>query len=75
LRDGSSITNTLDLSNFPGTITFGDGAYFADLFKLRINKISNRWLWSYNSQTLNSNTDLQDYYLWNYIGSTGTIKK
>jgi hypothetical protein len=76
LRDGSSITNTFtDLSNFsPGTITFGDGAYFADLLNSGSIKISNRWLWSYNTQTLNSNTDLQDYNLWNYIGSTGTIK-
>ncbi|SEA91110.1 hypothetical protein SAMN05443667_111142 [Flavobacterium gillisiae] len=76
LRDGSSITNTFtDLSNYsPGLITFGDGAYFADLLNSGSIKISNRWLWSYNSQTLNSNTDLQDYNLWNYIGSTGTIK-
>ncbi|MDI6046470.1 LamG-like jellyroll fold domain-containing protein [Flavobacterium yafengii] len=66
LKDG---TNSLS----PNTIDFNDGAFYADVVSNPI-KISNRWLWSYNSQTLNSNTDLNDYYQWKYVGSTGLIK-
>ena len=66
LKDG---TNSLS----PSTIDFNDGAFYADVVSNPI-KISNRWLWSYNSQTLNSNTDLDDYYQWKYVGSTGLIK-
>ncbi|MFV8339638.1 PKD-like domain-containing protein [Flavobacterium sp. LB3P21] len=66
LKDG---TNSL----IPSTIDFNDGAFYADVVSNPI-KISNRWLWSYNSQTLNSNTALDDYYQWKYVGSTGLIK-
>ncbi|WP_379855865.1 LamG-like jellyroll fold domain-containing protein [Flavobacterium xylosi] len=63
LRDG---TNSAD----PKTINFVEGAFSADGAVTIPIKISNRWLWSYNSQTLDLNTDLQDYNQWNYIGST-----
>ncbi|MDP3679829.1 MAG: LamG-like jellyroll fold domain-containing protein [Flavobacterium sp.] len=66
LKDGTD-------SLIPNSINFDDGAFFADVVSSPI-KISNRWLWSYNSQTLNSNTDLNDYHQWKYVGSTGLIK-
>ncbi|MFV8337097.1 LamG-like jellyroll fold domain-containing protein [Flavobacterium sp. RSP29] len=67
LKDG---TNSL----IPSTIDFNDGAFFADAGISSPIKISNRWLWSYNSQTLSSNTELNDYFQWKYVGSTGLIK-
>ncbi|MFV5703704.1 LamG-like jellyroll fold domain-containing protein, partial [Flavobacterium sp. XS2P12] len=67
LRDGTN-------SSSPGPITFGNGAYFADGSLSKPIKISNRWLWSYNSQTPDSNTDWDNYYQWNYIGNTGLLK-
>ncbi|MDI5895452.1 LamG-like jellyroll fold domain-containing protein [Flavobacterium algoritolerans] len=66
LKDGTD-------SLIPNSINFDDGPFFADIVSSPI-KISNRWLWSYNSQTLNSNTDLNDYHQWKYVGSTGLIK-
>ncbi|MFV7236812.1 LamG-like jellyroll fold domain-containing protein, partial [Flavobacterium sp. ZB4R12] len=67
LRDGTN-------SAVPKTITFGDGAFFADgSLSIPIN-ISNRWIWSYNSATPDSNTDWQDYFQWNYIANTGSLK-
>jgi hypothetical protein len=36
-------------------------------------KTSNRWIWSYNSSTPDSNTDLQDYFQWNFIQSWGIL--
>ncbi|SFS63432.1 T9SS type A sorting domain-containing protein [Lutibacter maritimus] len=75
LRDGTLMTNTFtDVSNFsPGSITFGDGAYFADTSNSGAIKISNRWIWTYNSTTPNTNTDWQNYYQWNYVGSSVAI--
>ncbi|MFV8326133.1 PKD-like domain-containing protein [Flavobacterium sp. ZS1P14] len=71
LRDGTDVT-TSPFS--PLAINFGDGAFYADgPLEIPI-KISNRWIWSYNSPTPDSNTELQDYFQWNYIGSTGTLK-
>ncbi|WP_228479171.1 LamG-like jellyroll fold domain-containing protein [Flavobacterium soyangense] len=67
LRDGTNSANPL-------AITFGDGAYFADGALSNPIKISNRWIWSYNSKTLETNTDWQDYFQWNYIGNTGLLK-
>ena len=75
LKDGTDITNVISVSNFnQESITFGDGAYFADGGTTNPIKISNRWLYSYNSQTPDSNTGLQNYYLWNAIGNNGQIK-
>lgn len=76
LRDGTLMTNTFtDVSNFsPGSITFGDGAYFADTSNLGAIKISNRWIWSYNDLTPDTNSDWDNYYQWNYIGSSLLIK-
>ncbi|MDP3354127.1 MAG: LamG-like jellyroll fold domain-containing protein [Flavobacteriaceae bacterium] len=65
LKDGS-------ISATPIPISFGDGAYFADGTLTSPIKISNRWIYSYNSTTV-GNTDLQNYYQWNYKGSTGSI--
>ncbi|MCI4443640.1 MAG: T9SS type A sorting domain-containing protein [Lentimicrobium sp.] len=71
LKDGTDVT-TNPFS--PIAITFGDGVSFADgALSVPIN-ISNRWIWSYNSLTPDANTDWDDYYQWNYIGSTGLIK-
>ncbi|MFV8342252.1 PKD-like domain-containing protein, partial [Flavobacterium sp. XS2P39] len=67
LRDGTD-------SALPGTISFGDGAFYADSGLVKPIKTSNRWLWSYNSATPDSNTELQDYNQWNYLGSTGLLK-
>jgi hypothetical protein len=75
LKDGTDITNVISVSNFnQENITFGDGAYFADGVATNPIKISNRWLYSYNSQTPDSNTGLQNYYLWNPIGNSGKLK-
>jgi len=71
LRDGSDVT-TAPFN--PGSIIFGDGAYFADTGNTGAIKISNRWLWSYNSLTPATNTDWQNYYQWNYIGNSVNIK-
>ncbi|KIA85152.1 PKD-like domain-containing protein [Flavobacterium sp. AED] len=71
LRDGTDVT-TSPFS--PGTINFGDGAYFADGVATNPIKISNRWLFAYNSLTPDSNTDLENYYQWNAIGNTGLLK-
>ncbi|HCE56073.1 MAG TPA: hypothetical protein DER05_14215, partial [Lutibacter sp.] len=67
LRDGTT-------SASPIPITFGDGAYFADFANSGAIKISNRWIWAYNSPTPADNTDWQNYYQWKYIGSTVPIK-
>ena len=76
LRDGTSMTNIFtDLTNFnPSTIVFGEGAYFADLPVTIPLSIGNRWIWSYSSVILGSNTALDNYNLWKYMGSTGIIK-
>ena len=67
LRDGT-------ISSAPKTIIFADGAFSADGAITSGITISNRWLWSYNSATPDSNTNWQNYYQWNYIGSTGLVK-
>ncbi|MES2240037.1 MAG: HYR domain-containing protein [Bacteroidota bacterium] len=67
LRDGTDSSN-------PKIITFGDGAYFADGALSSPIKISNRWIWAYNSLTPDSNTNWQNYYQWKYIANTGLIK-
>jgi hypothetical protein len=71
LKDGTDVvSNPFN----PIAINFGDGAYFADGIATNPIKISNRWLYSYNSQTPDLNTGLQNYYLWNAIGKSGQIK-
>lgn len=67
LKDGT-------LSSTPKTITFGDGAYFADGALSNPILTSNRWIWSYNSQTLETNSEWQDYFQWNYVGNSGLLK-
>ncbi|MDT8418776.1 MAG: T9SS type A sorting domain-containing protein, partial [Lutibacter sp.] len=67
LKDGTNSASYLD-------INFGDGAYFADFANSGSIKISNRWIWSYNSPTPASNTDWQNYYQWKYIASYVPIK-
>ncbi|HEY6142102.1 MAG TPA: HYR domain-containing protein [Flavobacterium sp.] len=67
LKDGT-------ISSTPKNINFGDGPYFADGALSSPILTSNRWIWSYNSKTLESNTEWQDYYQWNYIGNTGLLK-
>lgn len=75
LRDGTDITNVITISNFnQENITFGDGAYFADGPLSNPIKISNRWLWSYGALTPDSNTYLDNYNQWTYIGNTGLIQ-
>jgi len=62
-------------SAFPHvSITFGEGAYFADLPNTIGSpiKISNRWIWSYNGSIAADPWD--NYYQWKYIGSTVPIK-
>jgi hypothetical protein len=74
---GSIMNDGTDVTTNPfGTtaIAFGDGAYYADTALSIPIKISNRWMWSYNSLTPDSNTVWDDYYQWNYIGSTGLLK-
>ena len=67
LRDGTN-------SASPSAIAFGDGAYYADGALSSPILTSNRWIWTYNSKTLESNTDLQDYNQWNYLANTGLLK-
>ena len=67
LRDGT-------ISAAPQIINFGNGAFFADGALENPIKISNRWIWSYNSSTPDSNTDWQDYFQWNFIQSFGSLK-
>jgi hypothetical protein len=71
LRDG---TDAATSPFSPKTIQFGNGPFYADGPVVSPIKISNDWLNSYNALTPDSNTDLQDYFQWNNIGSTGVIK-
>lgn len=66
LRDGKDTA-------IPKTINFGDGAFFADGSLTSPIKTSNRWIWSYNSLTPDSNSNWDNYYQWTYKGSTGLI--
>ena len=67
LKDGTDSAN-------PKIINFGDGPFFADTALTNPIKISNRWLWTYGSTTPDSNSDLDNYYQWKYVGSTGLIR-
>ncbi|WP_207917089.1 T9SS type A sorting domain-containing protein [Flavobacterium hiemivividum] len=66
LRDGT-------VSAIPKAINFQYGAYDADGPVTSPIKTTYRWIWSYNSLTPDSNTDWQNYYQWNYVG-TNAIK-
>ncbi|WP_418264913.1 LamG-like jellyroll fold domain-containing protein [Flavobacterium faecale] len=66
LRDGTDSQN-------PKLINFGSTAFFADGPLESPIKITTRWIWSYNSKTLASNSELQNYYLWNHIKNTGLL--
>jgi len=71
LRDGTDVTSN---PFNPIAITFGNGSSFADGTLSSPIKISNSWIWSYNSKILETNTDWENYYQWNYKGSTGLFK-
>ena len=64
LKDGTD--SAVDAFATP-SITFGDGATFADGALTSPIRISNRWIYKYTQ----SGTS---YFLWQYIGSTGSIK-
>ena len=71
LRDGTDVTtNPFN----PIAITFGNGSSFADGTLSSPIKISNSWIWSYNSKILVTNTEWENYYQWNYKGSIGLFK-
>ena len=67
LRDGTN-------SAAPKVINFGGSAFYADGDLETPIKTSNRWIWSYNSQTPDSNSDWQNYFQWNFIQSFGLLK-
>ncbi|SHG36208.1 Por secretion system C-terminal sorting domain-containing protein [Flavobacterium granuli] len=67
LRDGTDAAN-------PKTITFGDGAYFADGALSSPIKISNRWILTYNATTPDSNSEWANFYQWKRVGSAAPIK-
>jgi hypothetical protein len=64
LRDGTNVT-TSPFS--PGTITFADGVYYADGALASPIKLSNSWIYKYTAIS-------NDYFSWQYIGSTGSLK-
>ncbi|WPR71172.1 LamG-like jellyroll fold domain-containing protein [Flavobacterium sp. NG2] len=66
LRDGTDSSN-------PKLINFGSGAFFADGPVTSPIKLTTRWIWSYNSKTLATNSELQNYFLWNNIKNTGAL--
>ncbi|WPR71173.1 T9SS type A sorting domain-containing protein [Flavobacterium sp. NG2] len=66
LRDGTT-------SSSPKVIQFNGNAFFADGPITSPIKISTRWVWSYNSKTLASNSELDNYYLWNHIYNYGML--
>ncbi|MFT5266460.1 MAG: hypothetical protein ACI8YQ_005225 [Polaribacter sp.] len=66
MRDGTDSAN-------PKAINFKYGAYDADGPVTSPIITTYRWIWSYNSLTPGSNTDWQNYYQWNYVG-TNAIK-
>ncbi|SDX53624.1 LamG-like jellyroll fold domain-containing protein [Flavobacterium degerlachei] len=65
LKDGT-------ISNSPKIISFGTTFNYADTYSDPI-KITDRWIWSYNSQIIDGD-DWGNYYKWNHITSNGTIK-
>ncbi|HWR94238.1 MAG TPA: LamG-like jellyroll fold domain-containing protein, partial [Flavobacterium sp.] len=67
LKDGTDSSN-------PKNIVFGDTVSFADGPLTSPIKITNRWIWSYNSQTPYTNTDAQNYFNWFHIKSSGLLK-
>ncbi|WP_366187130.1 HYR domain-containing protein [Flavobacterium ovatum] len=66
LRDGTDSSN-------PKTIQFNGNAYYADGPLESPIKISTRWVWSYNSKTLATNSELKNYFLWNHIYNYGSL--
>ncbi|WP_366187132.1 HYR domain-containing protein [Flavobacterium ovatum] len=66
LKDGT-------VSSSPKNISFVTTAFAADGPVESPIKISTRWIWSYNSKTLASNSELQNYYLWNHIYNYGSL--
>jgi large repetitive protein len=71
LKDGTDVvTNPFS----PNAINFADDVYFADGAMSNPIKISESWLYSYNSSTPDSNSNWDNYYQWNAIGSTGLLK-
>ncbi|WP_418263734.1 immunoglobulin domain-containing protein [Flavobacterium faecale] len=66
LRDGTTSSN-------PKVIQFDGNAFYADGPVESPIKISTRWVWSYNSKTLASNSELDNYYLWNHIYNYGSL--
>ncbi|GIZ10241.1 HYR domain-containing protein [Flavobacterium sp. UMI-01] len=66
LRDGTD-------SVIPKTINFVSTAFAADGPVENPIKISTRWIWSYNSKTLASNSEWNNYYLWNHIYNYGSL--
>lgn len=64
LRDGTDVTT----SPFnPGTITFGNGSYFADGTATNPIKISNRWLYKFTAVS-------NSYNAWQAVGNSGSLK-
>jgi hypothetical protein len=66
LKDGT-------ISSTPKTISFGSGAYFADSAISNPIKISNRWIWTYNSIIVGGD-ELSNYYQWNNVAQTGLLR-
>ncbi|WP_218133011.1 LamG-like jellyroll fold domain-containing protein [Flavobacterium gillisiae] len=72
-----SIPNVLmdgTTSSTPRPINFQYGAFDADGAVTIPIKTTYRWIWTYNSTTPDSNSDWDNYYQWNYVGGTGTIR-
>ncbi|MFZ3273331.1 MAG: T9SS type A sorting domain-containing protein, partial [Lutibacter sp.] len=74
LRDGTDITNVIDIANFnQETINFVDGAYSADSPLLNNPiKITSRWIWTYRA-TIGADP-WANYYQWVNVGYWGSIK-
>ncbi|TDD94327.1 T9SS type A sorting domain-containing protein, partial [Flavobacterium cellulosilyticum] len=70
LRDGTDVT-TNPFS--PPLINFGSTFDFADLSNVGAIKITDRWIWSYNSQIIEGD-DWGNYYKWYPITSSGALK-
>jgi hypothetical protein len=57
----------------PKTINFGSTFDFADTSIADPIKITDRWIWSYNSQIV-AGDEWANYYQWYHITSSGTLK-
>ncbi|MBC7846533.1 MAG: HYR domain-containing protein, partial [Flavobacterium sp.] len=66
LKDGTN-------SALPKTINFGTTFDFADSALSSPIKLTDRWIWSYNSLIVNG-ADWDNYYQWNHITSSGTLQ-